>query len=77
MKSRLPKRKAWDGSKMGGTRIPAGEGTGDSIEPRRIVSPEPATVGVAENGPSDDQKVLNVQRLPHGWRKLSVKKVTN
>ena len=33
---------------MGGTRIPAGESAGYSSEPKRIVSPEPATAGVAE-----------------------------
>ena len=48
MKSRLLKRKAWEGSKTGGTRIPVGECAGNSIEPKRIVSPEPATAGVAE-----------------------------
>ena len=48
MRFRLPKRKAWDGSKMGGTHIPAGESAGNSNEPKRIVSPELATVGVAE-----------------------------
>ena len=48
VESRLSKRKAWDGSKMGGTRIPTGESAGYSSEPRRIVSPEPAAVGVAE-----------------------------
>ena len=41
-------RKAWDGSKTSGTRIPAGKSAGYSSELRRIVSPEPATVGVAE-----------------------------
>ena len=33
--------------------------------------------GGEKNGPSDDQKVLNVHRLPHGRRQLSVQKVTN
>ena len=47
-KSRLLKRKAWEGSKTGGTRIPAGESAGNSIELKRFVSPEPATAGVAE-----------------------------
>ena len=62
---------------MGGTRILAGESAGCSSELKRIVSPEPATVGVVEKWPSDDQKVLNVQRPPHGRRKLLVQKVTN
>ena len=48
MKSRLPKRKALDGSKTGGTRILAGESAGNSNEPKRIVSLEPAMAGVAE-----------------------------
>ena len=37
-----------DGSKMSGTRIPTGKSVGYSSEPRRIVSPEPATVGLVE-----------------------------
>ena len=41
MKSRLPKRKAWDGPEMGGTHIPTGE-------PKRIVSLEPVIAKVAE-----------------------------
>ena len=48
MKSRLPKRKAWDGSKMGGTRIPTGKSAGYSSEPKRIVSPELAAAEVVE-----------------------------
>ena len=34
--------------KDGWNRIPAGESAGNSKEPKRIVSPEPAMAGVAE-----------------------------
>ena len=37
----------------------------------------PPRRGWQKNGPSDYQKVLNVQRLPHGRCQLSVQKVTN
>ena len=42
-----------------------------------LYPPSPPQWGWQKNRPSDDQKVLNVQRLPHGWRQLSVQKVTN
>ena len=48
MKFRLPKRKAWDGSKMGGTRILVDESARNSNEPKRIISLEPAIAKVAE-----------------------------
>ena len=48
MKTRLPKRKVWDGSKMGGIHIPAGGSAGNSSEPKRVVSLEPAMAKVAE-----------------------------
>ena len=48
MKSKLPKRKAWDGSKMGGPRIPIGGSTGNSSEPKRVVSLEPAMAKMAK-----------------------------
>ena len=47
-KSRLLKRKAWDGSKMGGTHIPTGGSAGNSSEPKRVVSLELAMAKVAE-----------------------------
>ena len=50
---------------------------GNSNEPKQVVLLEPAMAKVAENGPFDDQKVLNAQRLPHGQHQLSVQKVTN
>ena len=48
MKSRLPKRKAWDGSKMGGTHIPIGGSAGNSSELKRVISLEPAMPKMAE-----------------------------
>ena len=48
MKSRLPNRKAWDGSKMGGTHIPIGGSAGYSSELKRVVSLKPTIVKVAE-----------------------------
>ena len=48
MKSRLLKRKAWDSSKMGGTHISTGGSAGNSSEPKRVVSLEPAMEKVAE-----------------------------
>ena len=48
MKSRLPKRKAWDGSETGGTHIPTGGSAGNSSEPKRVVSLEPAMAKVPE-----------------------------
>ena len=48
MKSRLPKRKAWDGSKMGGTHVPTSGSAGNSNKPKRVVSLEPAMAKVAE-----------------------------
>ena len=47
-KSRLPKIKAWDGSKTGGTHIPTGGSVGNSSEPKRVVLLEPAKAKVAE-----------------------------
>jgi hypothetical protein len=38
-KSRLPKRKAWKGAKMGGSHNPMHGATGNSSEPKRIVPP--------------------------------------
>ena len=48
MKSRLSKRKVWDGSKMGGTHIPIGGSAGKSSEPKRVVTLEPAMPKMAE-----------------------------
>ena len=48
MKSRLPKRKAWDGLKTGGTHIPTGGSAGNSSEPKRVISLVPAMAKVAE-----------------------------
>ena len=48
MKSRLPKRKAWDGSKMDGTHIPTGGSVGNSSEPKRVESLEPAMPKMVE-----------------------------
>ena len=48
MKSRLPKRKAWDGSKMGGTYIPTGWSVENSNEPKRVVLLEPTMAKMAE-----------------------------
>ena len=47
-KSRLPKRKAWDGSKMGGTHVPTGGSARNSNEPKRVISLEPAMATVVE-----------------------------
>ena len=47
-KSRLPKRKAWDGSETGGTHIPKGGSAENSSEPKRVVSLEPAMAKEAE-----------------------------
>ena len=46
--SRLSKRKDWDGSKMGGTHIPIGGSAGNSSEPKRVISLEPAMAKMAE-----------------------------
>ena len=45
--------------------------------PNRSHRLSPSWQGWRKSGPSDDKKVLNVQRLPHGRRQLSVQKVTN
>jgi hypothetical protein len=37
-KSRLPKRKAWKGAKMGGAHSPARRAMGNSNKPKRTVS---------------------------------------
>ena len=42
------KRKAWDSSKTGGIHIPVGGSVGNSSEPKRVVSLEPAMAKVAE-----------------------------
>ena len=47
-KSRLSKRKVWDGSKMGGTYIPIGGSVGNSSEPKRVISLEPSMMKMAE-----------------------------
>ena len=47
MKSRLLKRKAWDGSKMGGTNIPTGGSVGNSSEPKRVMSLDPTMAKMA------------------------------
>ena len=47
-KSRLPKMKAWDGSKMGGTRIPIGGSAGNSSELKRVISLEPTMAKMVE-----------------------------
>jgi hypothetical protein len=47
-KSRLPNRKVWDGSKMGGTHIPIGGRVGNSREPKRVILLEPAMAKMAE-----------------------------
>ena len=76
-KSKLPKRKAWDGSKMGGTRIPTVGVQETLVSQSESYHLSPPRRGWQKNGPSDDQKVLIVQRLPHGRCQLSVQKVTN
>ena len=48
MKSRLPKRKVWNGLKTGGTHIPIGGSVENSSEPKRVVSLEPTMAKVAE-----------------------------
>jgi len=48
MKSRLPKRKVWDGSKIGGTHVPIGGSTGNSSEPKQVISLEPAMMEMVE-----------------------------
>ena len=47
-KSRLPKRKVWDGLKTEGTHIPIGGSVGNSSEPKRVVSLEPIMTKMAE-----------------------------
>ena len=48
MKSRLWKRKVWNGSKTGGTHIPIGESMGNSSEPKQIISLEPVMPKMVE-----------------------------
>ena len=48
MKSRLPKRKVWDGSNTGGTHIPTGGSVGNFSELKRIISLEPAMPKMVE-----------------------------
>jgi hypothetical protein len=48
MKSRLPKRKARKGMKMGGAYSPACRAMGNSNKPKRIVSPRLVKLEVSE-----------------------------
>ena len=48
IKSRLPKRKVYIGSKTRGTHIPIGGSVGNSSEPKRIVSLEPTMPKMVE-----------------------------
>jgi hypothetical protein len=47
-KSKLPKRKAWKGAKIGGAHNPACGAMGNSNEPKQIVSPRLTWLEVSE-----------------------------